>query len=197
MHVQIYSFCSFCGRILSGECHSFLASQSRLIDPPGIGSDAIVRRLHASRWWCILISSCIFCIAQACGAQIEKPELLGFVSSLTGLAYGFHFGVYPSLVADSFGIGGLSQNWGAMTLSAIVGGNIFNLLYGRIYDAHSIIDRNGARLCLEGLQCYKNAYWVTFGGSLLGISLALISINHDHRKRWRAEKGFREHDREA
>lgn len=157
----------------------------------------IVRRLHASRYWCILISSCIFGIAQACGAQIEKPELLIFVSGLTGLAYGFHFGVYPSLVADAFGIGGLSQNWGAMTLSAIVGGNIFNLLYGRIYDAHSIIKDDGSRMCLDGLLCYSNAYWITFGGSLIGISLASLSIRHDRRKKWRAKKRFRESNREA
>ena len=162
-----------------------------------MGSDLIVRRLHASRYWCVLISSCIFCVAQACGARIEKPELLVFVSGLTGLAYGFHFGVYPSLVADSFGIGGLSQNWGAMTLSAIVGGNIFNLLYGRIFDAHSIIKDDGSRVCLEGLQCYSHAYWITFGGSLIGMTLALISIRHDHKKKWRARKGYREFDREA
>ena len=157
----------------------------------------IVRRLHASRYWCILISSCIFCAAQACGAQIEKPELLIFVSGLTGLAYGFHFGVYPSLLADAFGIGGLSQNWGAMTLSAIVGGNIFNLLYGRIYDAHSIIEEDGSRICFDGLQCYSKAYWITFGASLIGISLALISIRYDYRKKRRTRKGFKELDREV
>ncbi len=46
------------------------------------------------------------------------------------MAYGFLFGVYPSLVAECFGVNGLSQNWGCMTLAPIVFGNIFNLLYG-------------------------------------------------------------------
>lgn len=46
------------------------------------------------------------------------------------MAYGFLFGVFPSLVAECFGVNGLSQNWGCMTLAPIVFGNIFNLLYG-------------------------------------------------------------------
>jgi len=46
------------------------------------------------------------------------------------VAYGFLFGVYPSLVAETFGVHGLSQNWGCMTLAPVISGNIFNLLYG-------------------------------------------------------------------
>lgn len=49
------------------------------------------------------------------------------------VAYGFLYGCYPSLVADTFGIRGLSQNWGSMTLSAIIFGNIFNLAYGKFF----------------------------------------------------------------
>ena len=46
------------------------------------------------------------------------------------VAYGFLFGVYPALVAECFGVHGLSQNWGCMILAPIVFGNIFNLAYG-------------------------------------------------------------------
>ena len=53
-----------------------------------------------SRFWCLFISSTIFLFAQICGTQIENPHSLSFLSGLTGLAYGFLFGVYPSLVAD-------------------------------------------------------------------------------------------------
>lgn len=81
-----------------------------------------------SRFWCLFISSTIFLVAQVCGARIENPHLLGFLSGLTGLAYGFLFGVYPALVAETFGVNGLSQNWGTMTLAPVVFGNIFNLI---------------------------------------------------------------------
>ncbi len=132
-----------------------------------------------SRFWCLFVSSCIFLVAQICGARIENPHVLGFVSGLTGLAYGFLFGVYPALVAETFGVHGLSQNWGCMTLAPIVFGNIFNLIYGHIYDRHSIISPDGQRDCRDGLYCYRSAYWVTLGASLAGVAVSLWSIHHD------------------
>lgn len=66
-HVILLSVLSCIGRLCSG-----------------IGSDLIVKRLHASRFWCLSISSSIFCIAQLCGTQIGNPHLLGFVSAVTG-----------------------------------------------------------------------------------------------------------------
>ena len=149
-----------------------------------------------SRFWCLFVSSSIFLVAQICGTNINDPRVLGFVSGLTGLAYGFLFGVYPSLVAESFGVHGLSQNWGCMTLAPIVFGNIFNLIYGRIYDRNSIILPDGQRDCREGLYCYQGAYWVTLSASLVGIVVSLWSIHHDwvgkakRRKEW-------DRDREA
>lgn len=162
MHVEILSFMSFCGRLTSG-----------------IGSDIIVRKLGMSRFWCLFISSTIFLFAQVCGTQIDNPHLLGFLSGLTGLAYGFLFGVYPALVAETFGVNGFSQNWGSMTLAPIVFGNIFNLVYGHIYDRHSIILPGGQRDCKDGLNCYRNAYFVTLGASLVGVGISLWSIHHD------------------
>lgn len=69
MHVSILSVLSFCGRLLSG-----------------VGSDLIVKKLGMSRFWCLFVSSAIFCGAQVCGARIENPHFLGFVSGLTGCA---------------------------------------------------------------------------------------------------------------
>src|SRR5688572_22971956 len=83
----------------------------------GVGSDMLVKRLGASRVWCLVIACFIFFIAQVCALTITNPHLLGFVSGLSGLGYGFLFGVFPSIVAETFGIRGLSQNWGFMTLS--------------------------------------------------------------------------------
>ena len=132
-----------------------------------------------SRSWCLFISSTIFLLAQICGIEIDHPQLLGFLSGLTGLAYGFLFGVYPAIVAETFGVNGLSQNWGSMTLAPILFGNIFNLIYGHIYDRHSIILPDRQRECKDGLFCYRNAYFVTLGASLLGVMISLWSIHHD------------------
>ncbi|KAL9131609.1 MAG: hypothetical protein Q9217_000497 [Psora testacea] len=155
IHVEILSIMSFCGRLMS------------------------VRRLSMSRFWCLVISSFIFLFAQIAATQIENPHTLGYVSGLTGLAYGFLFGCYPALVAETFGVHGLSQNWGCMTLAPVISGNIFNLLYGHIYDRHSVILKDGTRDCREGLYCYRNAYFVTLGASLAGLGLALWSVRWD------------------
>jgi len=171
MHVSILSIFSFLGRLLSG-----------------IGSDVVVKKLHMSRFWCIIISSLVFCAAQVAGATVENPNSLVFVSGLTGLGYGFLFGVYPTLVAEAFGVHGLSQNWGCMTLAPVVAGNIFNLLYGTIYDSHSVVTSDGHRMCPDGLQCYSAAYWVTFGASLTGVLLSLWCIRHEHVKKIAARR---------
>ncbi|KAK4238626.1 major facilitator superfamily domain-containing protein [Achaetomium macrosporum] len=171
MHVSILSIGSFGGRLLSG-----------------VGSDFLVKVLHASRVWCLVIACFVFSVAQLCAINITNPHLLGFVSGLSGLGYGFLFGVFPSIVAESFGIHGLSQNWGFMTLSPVISGNIFNLFYGAVFDSHSIVGPDGERTCPDGLDCYKNAYFVTLAACGIGIAVTLSTIRHQHLQ-WLREEG--------
>ena len=86
MHVSILSVMSFCGRLCSGisMLSVLLRPESNLSTYIGVGSDLIVRKLHMSRFWCLFISSSLFCAAQICGGRIENPHYLGFVSGLTG-----------------------------------------------------------------------------------------------------------------
>lgn len=176
LHVSILSIMSFSGRLTSG-----------------IGSDVLVRRYTMSRFWCLLAASIIFVLAQISALSITNPPLLVLVSGLSGFGYGMLFGVYPSLVAHTFGVHGLSQNWGVMTLAPVISGNIFNLVYGRIYDAHSVIDdKTGDRECLQGKSCYQSAFWMTLASSLGAILLCLYSIWHDNMEsKKRAQKNRR------
>ncbi|KAL6248099.1 hypothetical protein RBB50_005447 [Rhinocladiella similis] len=164
MHVSILSFCSFAGRLTSG-----------------IGSDYLVSKLNRSRFWCLFASAVTFCVAQIAGTAISTPQFLILLSGLTGFAYGMLFGVFPSLVAHCFGVHGLSQNWGTMTLAPVISGNIFNILYGRIYDDHSIKNEAGDMECLQGRLCYSSAYWVTFAAAILGVGCCLWSIWHEYQ----------------
>ncbi|KAJ5292707.1 uncharacterized protein N7443_008660 [Penicillium atrosanguineum] len=164
MQVSILSFGNFLGRLSSG-----------------IGSDILVKKLGMSRTWCLLISSVVFTLTQVCGSSISNPNTLVVVSGLTGVAYGFLFGVFPSLTAQTFGIGGLSQNWGVMTLAPVFSGNIFNLIYGTVYDRHSVIGEDGDRQCPDGLVCYRSAYYLTFFSGLAGICVCLWSIFCERR----------------
>ncbi|KAK7748982.1 hypothetical protein SLS53_001007 [Cytospora paraplurivora] len=168
LHVSILSVASFSGRLLSG-----------------VGSDFLVKVLHASRVWCLVVAGFIFFVAQVCALEIINPHLLSLVSGLSGLGYGFLFGVFPSIVAESFGIHGLSQNWGLMAMSPVVSSNIFNLFYGIVFDRHSVISPDGERSCVEGLQCYRSAYLVTVSACVVGFVLTLFVIRHQWVQRHR------------
>ncbi|KAH9439097.1 hypothetical protein MCOR02_002670 [Pyricularia oryzae] len=168
MHVSILSVGSFSGRLLSG-----------------VGSDYLVKNLKASRVWCLVISALVFCAAQICALIITNPHFLLFISSLSGLGYGYAFGVFPSIVAESFGIHGLSQNWGFMTFSPVLSGWIFNFFYGQAFDAHSVVGPGGERTCLEGIECYRPAYFFTLGACGLGLLVSLYVIRHQRLQKLR------------
>ncbi|TQV96630.1 hypothetical protein V2A60_002984 [Cordyceps javanica] len=169
MHVSILSIGSFLGRLLSG-----------------IGSDFLVKKLGASRVWCLVMSGLLFTVAQLCGLTISTPIYLFLLSSLSGVAYGLLFGVFPSIVAETFGIHGLSQNWGFMTLAPVFSSNIFNLIYGSILDHHSVFDPSGERSCHEGLECYRSAYGITFASCLVGVAITIWVIRHQYVEKLKA-----------
>jgi len=177
MHVSILSVGSFLGRLLSG-----------------VGSDYLVKVLNVSRIWCLVLAGFIFLLAQTFALIITNPNFLAFVSGFSGLGYGFLFGVFPSIVAETFGIHGLSQNWGWMTLSPVLSGNVFNLFYGTTYDSHSVKGPNGDRSCHEGIDCYKSAYWFTFGACFVGIAVTLWVIRHQHMEHLKESKKVEEED---
>jgi hypothetical protein len=166
--VSILSVCSFLGRLSSG-----------------IGSDIIVKRLHHSRFWCAAISATIFSFAQLAAIRIEDPNFLWAVSGLTGLAYGVLFGVFPALVVDAFGADGFAVNWGFMTIAPVVSGNIYNLFYGAAYDSNSVVEPDGQRGCELGLECYRTAYYVTLGSSVMGIFACFWGIYTEHARKGR------------
>lgn len=174
-HVSLISAGSFLGRLSSG-----------------IGSDFLVKKLKTSRFWCMVASSSLFVVAQILALSVQNPHYLWTVSGISGLAYGALFGVSPSLVADAFGVSGLSLNWGVMMLSVVIWGNLFNIVYGRVFDAHSKILENGDRLCSEGISCYRDAYLATFSVSILAVAASLWSVWHDNKARKAKEDEERE-----
>ena len=70
-----------------------------------------------------------------------------------------------------------------MTLAPVFSGNIFNLFYGIVYDAHSVILPGGERQCDQGLSCYGSAYMVTIGACALGLVVSLWSIHYAHQRK--------------
>jgi MFS family permease len=130
----------------------------------------------------------LFFIGQIAALNISNPYSLWIVSTLTGLGYGFLFGVCPTIVSEAFGVHGLSTNWGAMTIAAVISGNTLNLFYGRVYDDHSVIFPDGRRECSLGLDCYKNAYYISLIFVFMGFGVTMVGIM---RNRTLAREGTR------
>lgn len=105
------------------------------------------------------------------------------MSGISGLAYGLLFGVFPSIVAETFGIRGMSQNWGFLTIAPAISGNMFNLLYGTVYDHHSVVEKDGSRSCHQGVDCYRSAYLTTFTACAAGLGVILWVIRHQYLAR--------------
>ena len=164
IHVSILSLANSVGRLLSGA-----------------GSDLLAKKLNMNRMWCLFISALAFTAAQFGALQIENPHHLGSVSGLTGIGYGVLYGFYPSLLAQKFGVNGMSQNWGTVILAPVISGNLFNILYGEVYDKHSIVLPDGERECLEGRSCYWTASLVTLFVGLTGTVLSLGYIWKENR----------------
>lgn len=171
MHVGLLSLMSCAGRISSG-----------------IGSDVLIKRLHASRFWCLFFSATVFILAQLAALTVTNPNFLFLVSGLTGLGYGALFGVFPALTADAFGVSGMSLNWGFMIFAPVLTGNVYNVLYGRILDANTPPGAGGE--CV-GHGCYVNAYWLTLASSILGAVGALWCVRYERMKKMRRLRGGR------
>ena len=91
---------------------------------------------------------------------------------------------------------GFSVNWGCLTMAPVVSGNAFNLFYGTVFDAHSVVQPDGNRTCEVGIRCYQSAYYVTLLSSVLGIAVCAWGM-HGERKRRRAAEEEHERHRDA
>lgn len=130
--VSAISLCNASGRIIIGLLSDFLVNRT--------GS-------ATKRVWLLIVVTTLAFASQLLAAKpdaIETVHDLLFVSILTGLAYGTLFGICPVLVFEWFGMAHFSQNYGFVSLSPVVAGNVFNLLFGRIYDSHVPKDDSNA-----------------------------------------------------
>jgi hypothetical protein len=163
----------------------------------GVASDWAKSRYSIGRIWFLPIVASMFIISQLTALQTTQVDHLWIVSTLLGFAYGSLFNTIPMLVLEWFGMAHFSQNFGTINLAPILGGNLFNLLFGYVYDSNTIgrvgrpesqslkgelVSRAGGGIanddqhaCLLGEACYGTAFKTTTFGCLiaLGISLAV------------------------
>jgi hypothetical protein len=59
-------------------------------------------------------------------------------------------------------------------------GNIFSMIFGRIFDAHSLDGEDGMR-CLEGAGCYSASLYMTALACLCAFALAVVAAKRDQK----------------
>ena len=96
----------------------------------------------------------------------------------TNLPFGIHF--YATV--GSLHTANFSENWGFVSLCTILVGNVFSVIFGRVFDAHSSHSGDGIR-CLDGVQCYSASLYVTTWACICALILALVAAKRDKKYR--------------
>ncbi|WRT65267.1 uncharacterized protein IL334_002210 [Kwoniella shivajii] len=164
----------------------------------GVVSDFGKNKYGIRRIWFLPVVAVLFTISQLSALGTTRVQSLWMVSTLLGLAYGSLFNVMPMLVLEWFGMKHFSQNWGWTAVAPVLGGNAFNLLFGSVYDSHTIgkigtsdgdgvvgtlrqvfrrdggaIPDDGKHDCLVGEECYGSAFKVSAISTLIALGLSV------------------------
>lgn len=59
-------------------------------------------------------------------------------------------------------------------------GNIFSMIFGRIFDAHSLHTEDGVR-CLDGARCYSASLYMTAFACVCAFALAVVAAKRDRK----------------
>ncbi|KAF8120704.1 major facilitator superfamily domain-containing protein [Boletus edulis] len=199
--VSILSLGNFAGRILIGEvCATPSLALTNYVQ--GLISDFGHIRLRIPRAYCLCIVSSLFIVSQATAMTVSSVETLWVATLLLGLAYGFLFGSCPTIMIEWFGMAHFSENWGYLSFSPVLGGNLFSLMFGRYLDAHvpvqdtrsslgtrvlSIISLGSRDLpsehqCFDGKACYLGTLQVTLVACIISLGLSWRAGIRDGQK---------------
>lgn len=164
MQVALISIFNFAGRVVSGTV-----------------SDLLIRQYQMQRLWLVAFALTIALAAHITVAHLEDETKLWAVSVSIGFAYGLVYGCYPSIISESFGLSHFMQNWGWAATSPVFSAYAFNLMFGRIYDAHTSHEPGAPRVCTLGSACYASAFHVTAGVAFFCLCLCLFMISRRHK----------------
>ena len=181
MQVSLISIANCLGRIISG-----------------IGADLVKNRLSLPRTYCICAVAALFVFSQVVATRIEDVQHLWTASVLLGLAYGSVFAVFPTVVIEWFGLAHFSENYGLVSLSPMIGGNLLSLAFGHNLDAHSppspstessplsrLLARAGlpaGEQCFAGKNCYVSTLYLTIVATFVGLLLSFYAAWKDRQR---------------
>jgi len=153
----------------------------------GIIADFVKNRLNLRRTYCILLVALLFLLSQVMAILTSDVQHLYKTSAMLGFSYGGMFGLFPSITIEWFGLSHFSENWGLLSLSPVIGGNLFSLAFGRNLDAHTSSapassSPSATSQCVQGVECYIASLYLTIGACLLASVLAVWAGLRDKRK---------------
>ncbi|GHJ84877.1 hypothetical protein NliqN6_1279 [Naganishia liquefaciens] len=177
----------------------------------GVASDYAKTRWGVGRVWFTLFIALLFLTSQIAVQTTHDVANLATVSGLLGLAYGNLFALLPIVVLEWFGLANFSMNWGIVSLAPGLGGNIANLIFGRVYDSNvkqavettlltrtfRLLTRGGIPAdptdhthdCTLGTDCYAAAFRITTVWCVLALVVgAWLVLRQERKTRRRREQ---------
>lgn len=184
----------------------------------GILSDFSKAHFALPRSYLFILVTATALASQIVASQVDVVSHLWRSSGLLGFGYGMLFSLSTSIVSEWFGLGKcclllshcflidhsahFSETVGFLTISPLIGGNIFSLAFGKNLDAHSPVTpqtlflvkkEKSRRQCREGRVCYVDALYLTIAGCALSVLLSIWAGWRDHK---RIERAFAEDEEE-
>ncbi|KAI9017338.1 major facilitator superfamily domain-containing protein [Gaertneriomyces semiglobifer] len=157
--VSLLSICNCIGRLMTGA-----------------SSDYTLKHWGTRRLPFLMIAAGALVLAQIMGMSVDSPGiLLTATTALVGFCYGSLFSSTPVIVSSWFGLRAFPELWGAFQLSPLIGGYVFNTLFGVIFDKNK-------ELNCDGSQCFSSSFLATTiasGGSL--VILVVLQVRRTRR----------------
>jgi MFS family permease len=160
LQVSTIAFASFVGRLTSGPI-----------------SDVVRRKLKAQRIWCIALAALMMALGQYLLTIVESLDGLTGPSFVIGFAFGFVFGVFPAIIADTFGTDGFTTVWGLVTTSGLLVLMQLSKILARTLKKNS--DEDG--ICILGAACYKDTFVITQYVCLGAAVFTIFTVWYNHR----------------
>lgn len=164
----------------------------------GTFTDFVKNRLGLRRAYCISLVAVFFFVSQVVAMSIVDVKDLWKASLLVGFSYGSAFGLFPAIIIDWFGLAHFSENWGFVSFSPLIGGNIFSMAFGKNIDGHAADDSKLPPTtspdttihaqCMKGVECYIWSLKLTTWACVLAFGLAIWAGYKDWKKNEEEEK---------
>ncbi|ORX45484.1 hypothetical protein DM01DRAFT_264856 [Hesseltinella vesiculosa] len=140
IHVSIFSLCNCASRAFFGTL-----------------SDLLKNKFGIHRLWVFWSGIVALGLAQLYLVTcVTTASLLVPCTVAMALVYGLSFGIAPAATAE-FGTSVFARNWGILLFAPALGSQLFNVLFGALYDKEA--ERQGVHVC-QGPECFRETYWI-------------------------------------